>query len=311
MSGLAGVRWLNTRVATVADLRAPLGAVAHRGPDGLFAVVDGPCALGIAHNITTPEARHERQPFTTSRGLVVAFDGRLDNTADLRARLGGSDADAAPDVELLAAAWQAWGEATFERLLGDFALSIWDPHERSLWLARDVFGLRPLLYRTYAGGFWWASELRALARLGDTRANEGIIGEYLSDRMTSESETLVSGVLRVPRASVVRVSANGTVRTWRYWQPQAGPPRERSDGDAVEEFNALLSHAVQARLRSDRPLALMLSGGLDSGLIASHIDRARRCHAIQRVDAFTSAWPGSPLDESARAAAEAPRLQLS
>jgi asparagine synthase (glutamine-hydrolysing) len=302
MSGLAGVRWFDeSRRATVHDLAAPLDNLAHRGPDGLYAHASGPCALGIAHFITTPEARVERQPYVTPGGLVVTLDGRIDNTDEVRAALAISQRAAPSDIAVIAESWERWGVDALERVHGDFALAIWDSRARSLVLARDVFGLRPLFYREYDGGLWWASELQTLARLGDARVNEAMAGEYVSERVTSEVDTLVHGVRRLPRASVLTSNGRNASQVRRYWEPRIGSPGETStDDDVVEEFRHLFSCAVRARVRNGERVALMLSGGLDSSLIA----------AEARVETFTTAWPHSAADESAFARAVADHLAV-
>ena len=312
MSGLAGVRWLDEeRRATGAQLRGPLETLAHRGPDGLFARASGPCALGIAHYVSTPEARTELQPHVSGSGLVVTLDGRVDNADELRDALGVGGSHVRADVAVVATAWERWGAASLERILGDFALAVWSPRDRRLWLARDVFGLRPLCYRVTDGGFWWASEVQTLARLGDARVNNGMVVEYLADSIRSETETLVEGVLRVPRASVLALDAGGNSRVTRYWTPSLrGIPKQRSDAQVVEEFRALFSQAVRARVRSDRPIAITLSGGLDSSLVSAEAVALHRAGHGPAVNAFTLAMPGHPADESPYAQAVADHVQL-
>jgi asparagine synthase (glutamine-hydrolysing) len=302
MSGLAGVRWLDeARRATLHDLVAPLHSLAHRGPDGLHAHASGPCALGIARSISTAEAFGEVQPHVTHAGVVLTLDGRIDNCDELRAALGISQHAAPSDVAVIAESWERWGADALERVHGDFALAIWDWRARSLVLARDVFGLRPLFYREYAGALWWASELQTLARLGDARVHEAMVGEYLSERVTSEVDTLVHGVRRLPRASLLTFTGRNTTHVRRYWQPRIGSPDEtRRDDDAIEQFRDLFSRAVRARVRHGERVALMLSGGIDSSLIAAEAG----------VETYTTAWPYSAADESTFARAVADHLAL-
>lgn len=313
MSGLAGVRWLDDgRRAAAGDLRGPLAGLRHRGPDGLFAAASGPCALGIAQMITTPEARLERQPFEGCGELVVTLDGRVDNRDELCAALGLRNEMTLSDVALVAAAWERWEADALAAVLGDFALAVWSGRERRLWLARDIFGLRPLYYRSFGGGWWWASELQTLARLGGPRVNDGMVAEYLADAVRSETETLVHGVLRVPRASVMTLNANGTSRSSRYWSPALRAPRRyRRDGEAVEAFRSVFVPAVRARVRSDRPIALALSGGLDSSLIAAECRSLPAMDLTPSIQAFTLGFPGDPADESGFARVVASYLQMS
>ena len=234
----------------------------------------------------------------TSGRLTVSFDGRLDNRSELRQMLGSRVGETRSDAALVAAAWQAWDADAPERLIGDFAIVVWDAMRRQLFLARDVFGLRPLLYRTFNDGFWWASEVQALARLGDASVNDGMVAEYLGG-MRSETETLVHDVFRVPRASLLVLDHSGTVRVTRYWTPRVSAVRRFSgDDEAVEEFRSLFSRAVSSRLRAVGPVALTLSGGLDSSLVAAEAASLHRAGSAALVHAFTLALPGHTSDES-------------
>ena len=298
MSGLAGVRWLDDRrKARIADVRSVLGRLSHRGPDGFFAAATGPCVAGAAHFVTTPEAAGA-SPVVASGSLTVTFDGRLDNRAELEQMLGSRARHARSDAALVTAAWHAWDVDSLEHLVGDFALVVWDAARRKLFLARDVFGLRPLLYRAFDDGFWWASELQALARLGDASVNDAMAAEYLGG-IRSETETLVRGVYRVPRASVLVLNHAGSSHVTRYWSPRVNAVRTfHCDDEAVEEFRAVFSPAVSARLRADRPVGLTLSGGLDSSLIAAEAASLHRAGRAAPVHAYTLALAGHASDES-------------
>lgn len=310
MSGLAGVLWLDGRPGRAEDAAALLAWIGHRGPDGLRADASGPCVLGVARCLRTAEAAREAQPIVSEDGAVrVTFDGRLDNRDEIARAV--AVAPTAGDAALVAGAYARWGPAMLERLLGDFALALWDGRARRLFLARDVFGRRPLLYRAWRGGFWWASELQALARLGGARVNEGMVGELLADRVTSLVETLVDGVLRLPPASCLTASAGGTVCVRRYWEPRATPTPERRDSREHDEaFRALFAEAVRGRLRASPPPALMLSGGLDSSAIAAQAAAFARTGEVPTIAAFSMSSPGHAGDETPYFTAVARHLEL-
>src|SRR5262249_25801947 len=148
-------------------------------------------------------------------------------------------------------------------------LAIWDTRRRRLLCARDPLGLRPLYYRVEGATLVWGSELRqlvaTLARRPQT--NEGVLGEYLSNRLVSLDETLYRGILRVPPGHVL-TAEGGRIRTRRYWD--IDPSREiryRDDDEYAEHFLELFREAVHRRLRSVGPTAIFLSGGLDSSSI--------------------------------------------
>ena len=312
MSGLAGVRWLDSaRPARIDDVRGPLAALAHRGPDGLYAATAGPCASGVAQFTTVPEGGAGHQPFRAPSGLLVALDGRIDNREELCDTLGVTGCGRVTDTALVAHAWEQWRVDALVRVSGDFALAVWDVRSHTLWLARDVFGIRPLYYRVVSGGVWWASELQALARLGHVDLDEGMAGEYLAESIRSETDTLVRGITRVPRASVLTVHGAGTMRVSRYWSPVPRPTRASlTDAQAVEEFNEIFATAVRARVRSDRPVAVFLSGGLDSSLVTASAAAIARAAGSTPVEALTLDLPGHPADESPFASTVAEHLRV-
>jgi asparagine synthase (glutamine-hydrolysing) len=272
VSGLAGVYCLDGRPAEVTLLRRLLDAIAHRGPDGDGAWSDGAVALGHRTLHTTPDALGEKQPLIDETGAVcLALDGRVDNRDALTAALRGRDARlrTCTDAELVLHAYTAWGEDGLARIVGDFALAIWDGRRRRLLCARDPLGIRPLFYRVDGGAFVWGSELRQLlaAPSGRPQPNDGVIGEYLSNRLVTLDETLYRGILRVPPGHLLTVE-DGRIRTRRYWD--ADPRREvrhRDDAEYAEHFLEIFREAVRCRLRSVGPTAVFLSGGLDSSSI--------------------------------------------
>jgi len=269
MSGFAGIYNLDGRPADSALLVSMLEAIAHRGPDGLGHRSDGPVSLGSAVLCTTPESLHEREPFYDhSSGLSIVMDGRVDNRDALNAELGASS-HTATDPEIVLRAYQRWAEDSPRRILGDFAYAIWDPRARRLFCARDHFGIRPFHYFTDGHVFLWASEPHQLFHHSAVpkRPNEGMIAEYLSDNLTSFEETLYEDVLRLPPAHFLSVSPGG-LRKQRYWD--IDPRREiryKTDREYADHFHSVFKETVRCRLRSHRPIAAELSGGVDSSSV--------------------------------------------
>ncbi len=273
MSGIAAVLHRDGRPADPDLLRTMIAGAPHRGPDGASYVVEG--SAGLAHQLlrTTPEGAADRQPFgDDASGLRITFDGRLDNRTELAAALDASGAvlRRGTDAELALRAYERWGAECPLRLLGDFALAIWDARRRVLFCARDVMAVRPLYYAVRADLFVCASEPRQVLASGIVAPapNEAMIGEYLADRITCTDETIYRGVLRLPAAHSLTVGAGGLARS-RYWTLEVGDERRyESDGEYADEFRALFREAVRCRLRSDRPaVAAFLSGGLDSSAV--------------------------------------------
>jgi asparagine synthase (glutamine-hydrolysing) len=308
MSGIVGIwnragRPVEERLLT--QISAPL---AHRGPDGESRWVRGPVGLACHLLRATPESLHEVQPLVHPSGAVVVFDGRLDNRADLIALLG-ADADlapSAPDPELVLAAYTRFGLGFLERLNGDFALALFDPRQPRLLLARDAIGVRPLYYHRVGNAILFASEIKAILAHPEahTRPNDDLLADFLvgSRCQGNLSETFFEGIYRVPPAHVVAVSPEA-LAVRRYWDFD---PSHRISLRSFENYaDAFRNHfetAVGRRLRSTHPVAVSVSGGLDSSAILCVAESLRR-RAPGRYAAVRGVSyvfrDGSPCDEEA------------
>jgi asparagine synthase (glutamine-hydrolysing) len=204
-----------------ATLRRMLDSMRSRGPDGATSWADGHAAIGYLSLVTTPEARAERQPFVDRlTGHVVVMDGRLDNRDDLLGMLDGAVAAADSDVDFVAAAYRRWDVDAFSRLLGDFALAIWNPAARTLTCARDVMGVRPLCYAwSDDGDLLVASEVRALLATGlvPSDINEARALEHLAGQEQHRTETLFRRISRIAAGHVVVFGAGREVRSRAVW----------------------------------------------------------------------------------------------
>jgi asparagine synthase (glutamine-hydrolysing) len=154
VSGVAGVVCLDGAPAERLDVEGMIGAIAHRGPDGIDTWIEGPVGLANAMLRTTPEAADERLPLVDG-DLALVADARIDNRAALIGELGL--APSVPDSAVIMGAYRRWGDRCPERLVGDFAFAIWDTQHRTLFLARDHLGVRPLVWFRSASLFAFAS----------------------------------------------------------------------------------------------------------------------------------------------------------
>ena len=211
-------------------------------------------------------------PARTPSGLVATFDGRLDNRDELL-RLSGIAPDQPGDAALALAVFDRWGSDGLRRLVGDWAVAVWEPRARVLHLARDYMGARPLFYRVTGRYAVWSSDLAALAARADATGT-------LSDRFAaafmglalSPDVTPYEDVFAVPPGVCVSVSAGGAVTRRRVWTLDVGEIRYRDANAYDEQLYALWREAVGARLRTDGPVWAELSGGLDSSSVACMAD---------------------------------------
>jgi asparagine synthase (glutamine-hydrolysing) len=305
MSGLAGIFNLDGRPADVAQLHRMTSAISHRGPDGIRHMIDGPIAIGHCMLCTTPESLHETQPlWDEARMFCLAMHGRVDNREELASALKAAGAILRDDTdaELVLKAYVAWGEDSPRRIVGDFAYIVWNARERSLFCARDHFGMKPLYYYTDGRVFVWASEISQLLLLPmvPKQPNEGMVAEYLADRITSLEETLYAGIACVPPAHCIVVSERA-FRKLRYWDIDPSRRiRYRNNLDYVEHLQQILNEAVRCRLRSNAVTGAELSGGLDSSGIVAISQSLIRSGLAQTpgFEAFSMTYPGLPCDES-------------
>jgi len=252
---------------------------------------------------TTPESALEVQPALSVRGdLVLVYDGLVDNAADIRRHAERSKL-AVPDTTdgtAILLAYQLWRDECANRLAGDFAFAIWDRQERRCFCARDPLGIRPFYYHVDECVFACGSELRQLLQHPDIRQrpNEGMAAEYLANSVTSADETLYQDIQRLPAGYSLNVHADRHLLR-RYWHfDPARRIRFGSDEEYGEALRAEIGKAVRACARTTAPLAIEVSGGLDSTTVASmarHL--AGRGEVQVPVETFNLALPGLDCDE--------------
>jgi asparagine synthase (glutamine-hydrolysing) len=255
-------------------LRSLTHYLSFRGPDAREVWAEG--QIGFGHTLlrTTDESLTERQPATLEGRYTITADARLDCRAELVALLrnaGRPVRQNGPDSELILQAYAAWGEECVRHLRGDFAFAIWDARWKTLFCARDHFGVKPF-YFAHAGEIFIFSNTLDCLRLhpeisGDV--NEAAIGDFLLFGMNCDTATTTyRDVQRLAPAHCMTVSA-AEIRTRRYWSaPTDGRIRYKRPDEYVEHFQTLMEAAVADRLRTER-VGILLSGGLDSSAIAA------------------------------------------
>jgi len=236
---------------------------------------------------TTQESRRETQPHAAPSGAVITWDGRLDNREELIRQLSGGLSIESTDVAIVAAAYEKWGTDSFGKLVGDWALAIWNPRDQAFTLAKDFVGTRHLYYAIEKDQVTWSSILDPLVLLaGKSFALEE---EYIAGWLGSFPATHLTpyvGIQAVPPSSFVRISGNRqAVR--KYWDFDPGKRiRYRTDAEYEEHFRTVFAESVRRRLRSDTPVLAELSGGMDSSSIVCMADKivAEGCAETPRLD---------------------------
>jgi asparagine synthase (glutamine-hydrolysing) len=282
MCGIAGVIALKDSPfrASACFVEKMRDTMIHRGPDGCGVWVSQDGRIGLGHRrlsiIDLSEAAG--QPMENEDGtLRVVFNGEIYNHAEIRCELeaiGGHHWKTDhSDTEVILHAFEQWGIACLQRFRGMFAIALWDERKRELWLIRDRMGVKPLYYSLHHGRLTFASEIKAL--LTDPEqpraVNESALFHYLSFLTTPAPETLFAGIRKLPSASWLRISDDGTMHEERYWDPldHQLPLDETSDDDIAARILAELKVAVHLRKVSDVPVGVFLSGGIDSSTNAA------------------------------------------
>ena len=247
--------------------------ISQRGPDGGGEFSQDGVLVACEAFDTTKQRCHERQPRVLHSGCVLTFDGRLDNRDALTKELHlSSDADRS-DAEIVGAAYERWGTDSLRMLVGDWALTVWNPGERSLLLAKDPIGVRALYYSLSSGRVTWSTLLEPLIESSGSalKLDEEYIAGWLSF-LPAPDLTPYLGISSVLPASFVRIEG-GRMTTARYWDfDPTNKIRCSSDKDYEDRFRALFREAVRRRLRSDWPVLAELSGGIDSSSIVCVAD---------------------------------------
>ncbi len=303
MSGIVGMWNLDGKPVEREVLARMSGTMAHRGPDGEEMWIKGPVGLGCQLLRVTPESEKEAQPLVGPSGAVVVFDGRLDNREELLASLRDSHhvSSSSPDPALVLAAYEAFGDRLPERLAGDFALGLFDPNRQQLLLVRDAIGIRPFYYYRTSDTFLFASEIKALLAhpAVSSKPNDDTLADFLLDNVRDLEMTFFDGISSLPPAHMVLLTPQSFSKR-RYWDfDPASHVRLGSFDEYTGAFRHLFEQAVRRRLRSAHPVAVSVSGGLDSSSILCVAETLARCEPsvppLRGVSYIST--DGSPSDE--------------
>ena len=288
--------------------KAAIEAVAHRGPDNIGYFADDHCFMGHARLAILDLDKSSNQPFRYGN-LILTYNGEVFNYEVLRAELQslGHDFHTESDTEVVIAAYAQWGVECFSRFNGMWALSIYDLAKCELVVSRDRFGQKPLFISKLGNEVYLASEFQQLSSLVDNEIDYGLIQMFLKEgTYEGEGRTFLRTIQEFPKAHYLRITKEGEWESRAYWNYWGGDVALTED-ETISNFSDLLSDSVRLRLRSDVPVGLLVSGGVDSTLIASyarkHLGKGKPIPAF----AFSS---NDAYDERTFAEAVSDRLDL-
>ena len=301
MCGIAGVFGFGWQRE---QLEAMVASQHHRGPDASGIYIDPTGVAGLGHNrlsiIDLSEAG--RQPMCDMYGRYwIIFNGEVYNYLELREQLESEfEFRTRTDTEVLLAAYQKWGRACLDRLIGMFAFAIWDNREQKLFVARDRFGVKPLYYHQSGDGtLFLASEIKAIHAAGVSAEPDAVTwATYLAHGLYDNSErTFWKDIYSLPAGHTLTwKEGQSTIDCWYDIADRIRPEFDDRSLEVVqEEYLALLKESVRLRFRSDVPVGINLSGGLDSSVLLGLV------HAVQGkysdVAAFTFITGDENYDE--------------
>ena len=350
MCGITGGAWTGqARPLDEGVLRRMTGVLTHRGPDDsgtYFASSNGSLAGGAAlgfRRLSIIDLSGGHQPMSNEDGSVwIAFNGEVYNYRELKPQLEalGHTFRTASDTECLVHAYEQWGRDCIHRFRGMFAIAIWDDRQRTLFLARDRMGQKPLVYRLAAGQLTFASELKSLLQVPDAPRDidPRAVADFVTLQYVPHPRTMLRGYAKLPPGHCAEFNATtGDFTIRRYWRapylrPDSNQTLDRdlaagSDslakvGEPLDEprtspfseipsindwkrgLRETLTEAVRLRMRSDVPFGAFLSGGVDSTIITGLMQQ----QSEQKVHTFSIGFNEKKFDERSFAREAAAKL---
>ena len=270
MCGIAGIIENRGKEVSRTSLKKMTDSIAHRGPDDEGIFLSGTIGLGHRRLSILDVSSAGHQPMPNKDGtLWITFNGEIYNYIELKKELGGKY-QSNTDTEVILAAYEKWGTECVKKFNGIFAFAIWDKNKKLLFCARDHLGVKPFYYLQKNGAFYFGSEIKAILSVQQsTRPNDAIIYDYLAyGHYHHASQTFFKDIMQIPAGHTL-ILKNGNIQIENFWNPAEKAIMAGNKQNTVEEFSNILTNAVKIQLRSDVPVGMQLSGGLDSSLVVS------------------------------------------
>ncbi len=298
MCGIAGWYARNGRSVEPGVIRAMCTTIAHRGPDDEGTFTDGDFGFGM-RRLAIVDVAGGHQPMVSEDGrYVVTFNGEIYNHPALRSDLEklGHRYRSNSDTESILRGFQQWGPGVWARLEGMFAIAIWDRTERTLHLARDPLGIKPIYWSVQDGGLAWGSELKALVPVPGLRftPDARAMDQYFAFGHVLAPNSIYREVTQLPPGSALVLGPSGEPKITAYWRFAYHRGRAASEREWIERFRDTFTATVRRHLQSDVPLGAFLSGGVDSSAVVAAMSRVMD----EPVRTFTIGFSDSEFDEA-------------
>src|SRR5438034_6811186 len=281
-------------------------SITHRGPDDEGTWLGDGVGLGVRRLSIIDVAGGHQPIHNQDETAWIVFNGEIYNFPELRDRLSerGHRFYTRSDTEVVIHAYDEWGEQCVERLNGMFGLAIWDRRRRTVFLARDRLGIKPLYYAMSADHLAFGSELKAILAIPWIRSEVDLaaLDDYLALEYVPSPRSIINGIRKLPPGHTLSWRMDtGEGRLRQYWDVDLASGERDGDRRPIEqhaeELRAVLLESVRKELISDVPLGVFLSGGIDSSTVAAMMTRLTPGH----VNSFSIGFSDPSFDESAHA----------
>lgn len=295
MCGIAGQFALTPDARIDAVLLSRMTAcIVHRGPDDQGSYINPGQTAALGHRrLSIIDLTTGHQPMSNeSKDIWIVFNGEIYNFKELKAELlaKGIRFHTSSDTEVIIALYQEYGERSFARLNGIFALALFDVRKNCVIIARDHFGVKPLYYTSNNGRLLFASEIKAI--LQDVSVPKELdydaLHSFLTFRYNPSPQTMLRNIHKLPPGHYLKATPNGDVHVASYWEYSPSTNLTIGETEAVTEYQRLLQSAVHRQMISDVPVGLLLSGGIDSAVIGMLMRDATG----ERIKTFTIGFEG-------------------
>ena len=300
MCGIVG--YVGSEPSLHQNLRSSIDSLAHRGPDGSGQFQEDGVSLGHTR-LSIIDLSGGAQPLVADdQRYALVANGEIYNHTELRAELEGLGARflSHSDSEVILQGYRYWGEQVLERLEGMYAFALFDADKQGVLLARDPLGMKPLYLCQRPQGLAFSSEIKALLQLGAVKpaVHPEALVQYLEAQHSLADQTLFQGVERLLAGEAAWYSQGDGLRRWRYWSVQS--IQATAVEDPISSLDDLVNTVFSQHLRSDVPIGLFLSGGVDSSLILGLMRR----FGISDINTFSLGFPGSTVGDELGIAGE-------
>ncbi|BDZ72171.1 asparagine synthetase B family protein [Methanobacterium petrolearium] len=302
MSGVCGIIDFNNRPVHQETLEKMVEFISYRGPDGINYWVEGNVGMvNLALN-TTPESLWENQPLLSKdENLILTADARVDNREELISALrdnGYIKEKKHTDADLILAAYECWEEYCPKHIMGDFTFVLWDRSKEKLFIARDTFGARPFFYSIQDNVLYFASAVQPIAQTLPTSPslNMQLMDDFLHRSFNLWAcQTIFNGIFRLPPSHFLTIVNGQRKRKLYHVFGQQPKPNFSSDQEWIDAFGVLLEEILINQLRSNTPVGLWVSGGLDSSALACQIYDLKKKHPnLPEIKLISSIFEETP-----------------